>query len=69
MNTGGKHAEATFLGGDKLLLIKEAAENLRVSDKTVRRFIVAGKLLSVKVGGKRLVPMSALNALVSGIRA
>lgn len=69
MNAGGKTMEATFLGGDRLLLIKEAAENLRVSDKTIRRFIVAGKLLSVKVGGKRLVPVSALNALVSGGRA
>lgn len=54
-----------FLEGDRLLLIREAAAFLRVSDKTVRRLIVEGKLPSGKVRGKRVVRLQALNALVN----
>jgi len=65
MNSGGKNPEATFLGGDRLLLIREAAEFLRVSDKTIRRLIVDGKLRSGKVRGRRMIRLSDLNALAS----
>lgn len=65
MNAGGQNFGAQFLGGDSLVLIKEAAAHLRVSDKTVRRLIVDGKLKSGKVRGKRVVRMSALNALAA----
>lgn len=65
MNTGGKNAESSFLGGDRLLLIREAAEHLRVSDKTIRRLIVDGKLRSGKVRGRRMIRLSDLNALAS----
>lgn len=64
MNAGGQLNPAQFLGGDALVLIPEAARLLRVSDKTVRRLIVDGKLRSAKVRGKRLIPMSAINAMV-----
>lgn len=63
MKMGGMNEDGQFLGGDRLLLIPEAAECLRVSHKTVRRMIVAGTLPSHKLRGKRLVRLSALNAL------
>lgn len=47
-----------------LLRIKEAAEFIRASDKTVRRLIDSGKLESVKIGGLRLVRQSSLAALM-----
>lgn len=52
------------LGGDRLLRIKEVAEILRVSEKTVRRLIDEGKLRSIKVRGLRLVRASDLDALI-----
>lgn len=65
MSLGGKNVEPSFLGGDRLLLIREAAEYLRVSDKTIRRLIVDGKLRSGKVRGRRMIRLSDLNALAS----
>jgi excisionase family DNA binding protein len=53
-------------GGDRLLRIKEAADFIRSSDKTVRRLIDEGRLRSVKIRGLRLVRASDLNALVEG---
>lgn len=50
--------------GDTLLRIREAANLLRSSDKTVRRLIVEGKLPSVKVRGLRLIRASDLRSLV-----
>lgn len=47
-----------------LLRIKEAAEFIRASDKTVRRLINSGKLESVKIRGLRLVRHSSLVALM-----
>lgn len=64
MITGGLHPNAQFLGGDSLLLVPEVARFLRVSDKTIRRMITEGKLPSTKVRGKRLIRMSAVNALI-----
>jgi len=53
-----------LLGGDRLLRIKEVADFLRSSDKTVRRLIDDGKLRSVKLRGLRLVRTSEVNALI-----
>ncbi len=64
MTMEGGNPDSRFLEGDTLLLISEAAKLLRVSDKTIRRMIVLGKLRSAKLGGKRLITMGALNALV-----
>jgi excisionase family DNA binding protein len=52
--------------GDRLLRIKEVAELLRSSDKTVRRLIDDGKLRSLKLRGLRLVRSSDLSALIEG---
>ena len=50
--------------GDRLLRIKEVAEFLRMSDKTVRRMIDAGQLESVKIRGLRLIRWSNLQKIV-----
>jgi excisionase family DNA binding protein len=52
--------------GDRLLLLPEVAQSLRVSAKTVRRLIDEGKLKSLKVRGRILVRSSELMALVNG---
>jgi excisionase family DNA binding protein len=44
--------------------IDEAAEALRVTPATVYKWIAAGKLKSVKIGGRRLVSARALHALI-----
>jgi len=55
----------TLPDGDRLLLLPEVAEALRVSDKTVRRLIDEGKLKSLKVRGRILVRSSELMAYVN----
>jgi excisionase family DNA binding protein len=50
--------------GERLLRIKEVAEFLRMSDKTVRRMIDAGQLASVKIRGLRLIRWSDLEKLI-----
>jgi len=47
--------------GDRLLILPEVAEGLRVSVKTVRRLIDEGKLQSIKVRGVRRIWQSELN--------
>jgi len=50
--------------GDQLFRIKEAAEFMRMSDKTVRRMIIAGQLRSTKIRGLRLIKWSDLQKVV-----
>jgi excisionase family DNA binding protein len=50
--------------GERLLRIKEVAVYLRMSDKTIRRMIDAGQLVSVKIRGIRLIRWSDLQRIV-----
>jgi excisionase family DNA binding protein len=50
--------------GERLLRIKEVADYLRMSDKTIRRMIDAGQLESVKIRGLRLIRWSDLQKVV-----
>jgi excisionase family DNA binding protein len=50
--------------GERFLRIKEVAECLRMSDKTVRRMIDARQLASVKIRGLRLVCWSDLQKML-----
>ena len=59
----------TLPDGDRLLLLKEVAEALRVSDKSVRRLIDEGKLKSLKVRWRILIRSSDLMAYVSTVEA
>lgn len=50
--------------GDSLLRIREVAQFLRSSEKTVRRMIYAGQLRSLKIRGLRLVRWADLQRLI-----
>lgn len=52
--------------GEQLLRIPEVAVLLRMSEKTVRRMIVAGQLQSRKIRGIRLIRWSDLQRLIQG---
>ena len=58
----------TLPDGDKLLLLPEIADSLRVSVKTVRRLIDEGKINSLKIRGRVLVRSTALMNYVNGAR-
>ena len=51
-------------GGDAESLVSaaEAAAILGASERTIRRKIASGELPSIKIGGQRRIPMSALDA-------
>jgi excisionase family DNA binding protein len=46
--------------------IDEAAAAYRLSRSTLYKLIAAGALRSVKVGGRRLIPVEAIEALLTG---
>jgi excisionase family DNA binding protein len=45
--------------------INEAAAAYRLSRSTLYKLMAAGTLRSVKVGGRRLIPVEALEALIA----
>lgn len=47
------------------LTVPEAAESLRISESHCRRLIRAGRLPSVKLGRRTLVPAAALTELLN----
>jgi excisionase family DNA binding protein len=48
--------------------IREAAELVRVSERTIRRAIASGSLRAVRIGRAVRVPRESLTALLSGLR-
>jgi excisionase family DNA binding protein len=46
------------------LSIKESGAVLGVSANTVRRLVAAGRLPSIRIGRRRLVPVEALKEMV-----
>jgi excisionase family DNA binding protein len=52
----------------KAVSIKSAAQLLSVSPATVRACILRGELPTCRVGRRVLIPMHAIDALVSGAR-
>jgi excisionase family DNA binding protein len=59
------NSQATTLpNGDQLLRLREVAAVMKLSEKTVRRLIDAGKLLSIKISGFRMVKASELQRFV-----
>lgn len=58
------------LADPELLTYEQAAERLTVSPRTVQSLVYQRKLLSVKVGGARRVPASAVDEFIAaGIAA
>lgn len=53
------------MGNQKLLLIKEVAEILRVSTRSVFRYIKDGDLKSIKLSGKTLIRKSELDKFIN----
>jgi excisionase family DNA binding protein len=49
----------------RALSIKEAAEACNLSRATVYRLIADGKLATLKVGSRRLVPVASIDTLLS----
>ena len=50
----------------RALSIREAARTCGLSRATLYRLIADGKLSTLKIGARRLVPVAALDALLSG---
>ncbi len=46
--------------------INEAVDTYRLSRSTLYKLMSSGTLRSVKVGGRRLIPVEALEALIAG---
>jgi excisionase family DNA binding protein len=46
--------------------VKEAVATYRLSKSTIYKLMAAGALRSVKIGGRRLIPVEALEALIRG---
>jgi excisionase family DNA binding protein len=46
--------------------VKEAAAVYRLSRSTLYKLMAAGTLRSVKLGGRRLIPRDAIEALIGG---
>ena len=53
----------------KLHAIPEAAEQLSISTRVLDRLISDGKIETVKIGRRRLVPDDALDAYIERLRA
>jgi excisionase family DNA binding protein len=51
-----------------MLTVAEASAVLRVSRWSLYRLIRSGKLQTIKIGRRRLVPAAALSALVERLR-
>jgi excisionase family DNA binding protein len=50
----------------RALSIKEAAEACGLSRATLYRLIADGKLATLKIGARRIIPVVAIDALLSG---
>ena len=48
----------------QLLSLKQAAERLGLSDWTIRRWAAQGRIRSVKLGGRRLIPESTIARVI-----
>jgi excisionase family DNA binding protein len=54
---------------ERVLTVREAAERLRVTEESVRRWLRAGRLRGVMIGGQRSgyrIPESEVERLLSG---
>ena len=60
--------EPSPLGAEPCMTIREAAEALGVSYRTVQRWTYSGALVSKRVMGRRYVPRPALRLMLGGHR-
>lgn len=55
-----------MLNVEKMYTVSETAEMLRKSEITIRQWVQHNKIESVKVGGSRLIPESAIEKKLIG---
>jgi excisionase family DNA binding protein len=53
--------------GRRAYQVKEAVDTYRISKSTIYKLMATGTLRTVKVGGRRLIPVDALEALLTGV--
>lgn len=58
---------ATASGSELLVSVPEAARRLGISQSTALELVASGRLGSVKVGARRLVPVAALERFVADL--
>ena len=63
----GVDATADSIG--PVLTVPEAAGVLRVSERTAWSLVGSGRIPTVRIGRRRLVPRTALDAYVAGLTA
>ena len=54
---------------DTLNSVSQTSERLGVKDTTVKKLIREGRLLSVRIGDRRLIPTSAIDAYINRLVA
>ena len=64
LSTPDKSSEEV-LGIDRLLSLEDAAGMCSVSIWTIRKWVNKGKIKSIKLGSRRLIPKSELQRLTS----
>lgn len=58
-------ASNTSKAGAPVLTVQEVAQALRLSEWTVRRYIAAGRLPAVRIGGQWRIGRNALDVLIA----
>jgi excisionase family DNA binding protein len=53
-------------GERRVYQVMEAVAAYRISKSTIYKLMAAGALKTVKIGGRRLIPVEALEALIGG---
>jgi excisionase family DNA binding protein len=64
MSTNSEAREAREQERRRAYSVRETARTTNLSYATIYRLIGKGKLRTVKIGGRRLIPASALDALL-----
>jgi excisionase family DNA binding protein len=59
------HGDQRLVNPAELLTSAEAAEQLRVSERTVKRLFQRGDLAFVRIGGRRFVEATEVRAFIS----
>ena len=54
---------------EALKSVSETGQRLGIKDTTIKKLIREGKLLSVKIGDRRLIPTSAIDAYIERLVA
>jgi excisionase family DNA binding protein len=61
-----KTSNSNASGQRRVYQVNEATAAFRLSRSTLYKLMSVGTLRSVKVGGRRLIPVEALEALIAG---